>query len=98
MKLPRALIIREDGLVSAEGATLRELLGSYAGRYTVTEGSPGVLVLQSTNAAADHQAGRVIAAGEVVGKSTVLEIVSAAAQNGWRGELSVIEGEYVRRI
>jgi hypothetical protein len=98
MKLPRALIIREDGTVSAEGVTLRELLGTFAGRYTVTQGSPGMLVLQSASAMAMDPGGRVIAAGEIVGKSTVLEIVSAAAQNGWRGELSVIDGELVRRV
>lgn len=95
--LARALIIREDGTVGAEGATLRDLLGRHAGRYSVVEGSPGTLVLRSTSGG-EHSAGRVIATGEVVGKSTVLEIVSAAAQNGWRGELSVLDGELVRRI
>jgi len=97
MRLPRALIIREDGTVSAEGSTLRELLGGHAGRYSVVEGSPGMLVLQSLKAG-DESSERVVAAGEIVGKSTVLEVVSAAAQNGWRGELSVIDGDLVRRV
>jgi hypothetical protein len=97
MRLPRALIIREDGTVSAEGSTLRELLGGHAGRYSVVEGSPGMLVLQSMKPG-DETSERVVAAGEIVGKSTVLEVVSAAAQNGWRGELSVLDGGLVRRV
>jgi hypothetical protein len=97
MKAARVLVIRADGTVSAEWTTLADLLGPYAGRYRLVEGSPGTLVLQTIDPD-NQERGRVLAAGEIVSRSTVLEIVSAAAQNGWHGELAVIDDDIVRRI
>ncbi len=97
MKAPRVVVILADGVVSAEGATLAELLGSHAGRYRVVTGVPGMLVLQEDVPSGKKRV-RVLAAGEIIGKSSVLEIVSAAAQNGWRGELTVLAGDTTRRV
>lgn len=97
MKAPRVVVILADGVVSAEGATLAELLGPHAGRYRVVTGVPGMLVLQEDVPSGKKRV-RVLAAGEIIGKSSVLEIVSAAAQNGWRGELTVLAGDTTRRV
>ena len=59
MKSARVLVIRADGTVSAEWTTLAELLGPYAGRYRLVEGSPGTLVLQSVDPD-NEQRGRVL--------------------------------------
>jgi hypothetical protein len=41
---------------------------------------------------------RVLMSGEIVAKTTVLEMIGSIANNGWRGELSVLDGQHVRRM
>jgi hypothetical protein len=95
MKAARTVVIREDGSVGVEGSSARELLGPLAGRYRAVNGPPGLVILQRTEGSTSS---RVIAAGEIVGRSTVLELISAAMQNSWRGELAVIDGSATRRL
>ncbi len=96
MKLRRELVIREDGALAGVDQAGTDWLAGHAGRYRILEGSPGVLVLERSDGE-NAGPGRVLATGEIVGKTTVLELIAMIANNGWRGELSVF-GEHTRRL
>ena len=97
MKPTRELAIREDGTLAATSDAGRELLASHAGRYRVSPGAPGTLLLERVDAGGEKRA-RVLAMGEIVGKATVLELISMIMHNGWRGELSVFGAQHARRL
>lgn len=97
MKAPRELVIAQDGTLSADGTAASELLSSHAGRYRIVEGPPGVLVLERSDSAQGSRA-RVLAMGEIIGKTTMLELITMVMNNGWRGELSVFDATHTRRL
>lgn len=97
MRVPRELVVAQDGTLSADGAPARELLSSHAGRYRIVEGPPGVLVLERSDGAQGSRA-RVLAMGEIIGKTTMLELITMIMNNGWRGELSVFDATSTRRL
>src|SRR6185503_11736060 len=96
-KVTREVVIRADGTIAGVGPAAVELLVERAGRYRVTEATPGVLMLERVDTTPGKRA-RVLMSGEVVAKTTVLEMVGSIGNNGWRGELSVLDGSYVRRM
>jgi hypothetical protein len=97
MKALRELLIRDDGTIAAAPKSSNESLSRYAGRYRIVEGPPGVLLLERVGATVEPR-GRVLMMGEIVGKTTVLEIISMIMNNGWRGELCVFEASNTRRM
>jgi flagellar biosynthesis regulator FlbT len=97
MRAPREIVIAEDGTLSADGAPATELLSRHAGRYRIVEGPPGVLMLERSDGAQGNHA-RVLAMGEIIGKTTMLELITMIMNNGWRGELSVFDGAHTRRL
>jgi hypothetical protein len=96
MKPARELMIGADGTLSVTAKASSELLARHAGRYRIIEGPPGVLVLERTDGA-NAKRSRVLATGEIVGKTTVLELIGMICNNGWSGELSVF-GQSTRRL
>jgi hypothetical protein len=96
MKPSRELAIREDGTLAATTEAGSEFLARNAGRYRIRDGAPGTLVLERSDAG-DKRA-RVLAMGEIVGKTTVLELISMIMHNGWRGELTVFDGQVGRGL
>jgi hypothetical protein len=97
MRPTREVVVRADGSIVAAGATATEVLSERAGRYRLVEGPPGLLLLERIDADGSEPS-RVLASGEIVAKTTVLEMVSFIGSNGWRGELMVLDGTYVRRL
>lgn len=63
-----------------------------AGGYRLAVDAPEMLVLQRVREGSDSPPSRLLMAGEIVGKMTMLDIVSVIANANWRGELSV-DGE-----
>lgn len=96
-KVTREVVIRADGTIAGVGTAAVELLVERSGRYRLIEATPGVLMLERLDAPPGKRA-RVLMSGEVVAKTTVLELVSSIGNNGWRGELTVLDGHYVRRM
>ena len=96
-KLAREAVIRADGTVAGVGEAAVELLVERAGRYRLIEATPGVLMLERLDAPSGKRP-RVLMSGEVVAKTTVLEMVSSIGNNGWHGELTVLDGTHVRRM
>ena len=90
-------MIAADGTLTASGKAARELLGGRAGRHELIAGPPGLLLLQQVGSAGKKRS-RVVAAGEIVTKTTMLEIVSTIVNNGWQGELSIWDSTHTRRM
>jgi hypothetical protein len=97
MKPPHELVIAEDGAFTSASPTATELLAANAGRYRIVEGPPGLLLLERTGSALDKRS-RVLSMGEIVSKTTVLEMIAIITSNGWRGQLSVIDPVHTRTL
>jgi hypothetical protein len=97
MKPAREISIREDGTVSAADPSASEFLGEHAGRYRVSAGPPGTLLLERSDAPAEKRA-RVLVMGEIIGKTTLLEVIGMITNNGWRGELHILGPTHTRRL
>lgn len=97
MRPAREVVVHADGTIVAAGDSASELLSERAGRYRLVEGSPGMLVLERIDRDPNAQS-RVLVAGEILAKTTVLDMVSFVGNNGWRGELTVLDGTYTRRL
>lgn len=91
------LVIGPDGEVVVEGETLRATLAVSAGRYRLRGGDTGLLILERVGKRRKGS-GRVLMSGEIVGPSTVLEIVDAIAHHRWTGELCVLGGNGTRGL
>jgi hypothetical protein len=97
MDEPKQLIhVKADGQVVASGEQVKKRLGARAGRYLLTEGPAGLLVLRKAARGKEKNGARVLMAGEIASRSTVLEIVSMIGQAAWSGELNVY-GRVARR-
>lgn len=97
MDEPKQLIqVKADGTVVAPGGRVRKRLGAGAGRYQLLEGPPGLLMLRRIARGKEKNGARVLMAGEIVSRATVLEIVSMVGQAAWSGELTV-HGRAARR-
>lgn len=97
MRPAREVVVRADGSIVAAGASATEMLSERAGRYRLVEGPPGLLLLERIEGEGEQRS-RVLASGEIVAKTTVLDMVSFVGSNGWRGELTVLDGTYTRRL
>jgi hypothetical protein len=98
MKPGLELVIREDGGLAPANPTTGELLALRAGRYRVVEGPPGTLLLERIDGTRESRRARVLAMGEIISKTTVLEVIGMITNNGWRGELAIVEATCTRRL
>jgi hypothetical protein len=98
MDEPKQLItIKTDGSVEVPDERVKKRLGTRAGRYQLAESPTGLLVLRkSARGKEKNGATRVLMAGDIVSRSTVLEIVGMIGQAAWSGQLTVY-GKAARR-
>ena len=99
--------IGPDGCLRVLGRSMERRLRDRAGRYDLVADAPGLLVLRRIGDL-DHQAGgqgaaapvgaRVLMAGEIISRMSMLEIINVIANAGWRGDLQVIGSDDVKRI
>ncbi len=89
------VVIGPDGAIQVVGRGAERRLRDRAGRYHLVADAPGLVVLRAEPDVLGHGA-RVQMAGELIGRTAVLEIVNMIAQANWRGELHVFDGEHLR--
>jgi len=89
------IVIGEDGSVRVGRAAERRLRDR-AGGWRLSVDAPGLLILQRE--VGEQLGGRVIMAGEIRGRMTMLEVISVIANAGWRGELHVMTEDGTRRV
>jgi hypothetical protein len=86
--------IQTDGSFKVLGAAAERRLRDRAGVYRLAVDAPGLLVFREDK---DGGAGsRVAMAGELLTRTSVLEIVNVIANASWRGELFIHEDRYRR--
>lgn len=88
------LVVDPQGTVRAEPALVPRLR-ALAGRYELLTSVPGLLTLRSSDLPTDKRA-RVLLAGEIVSRMSMMEIMNIIAQANWRGDLYTIEPDLTR--
>jgi hypothetical protein len=83
------VVIESTGLMRVDGVGLETRLRSLAGRYELLVDVPG-LVMMRNDALPPEKSARVLMAGEIISRMTVMEIINIIAQANWRGELYVV--------
>lgn len=91
MSEPTDLVVVEpDGSVRVPGRGADRRLRDRPGRYRLVADANGLIVLRAeTVEGSPAGSARVLMAGEVVSRMSVLEIMNVIASAGWRGEMHV---------
>lgn len=85
------VVIGRDGSVQVSDRGAAERLQSHAGEHELVLGLPGLVVLRQPRSSREAQtATRVLMAGEIVSRMTVMEVINVIANASWRGELHVM--------
>ncbi|MFO0682667.1 MAG: DUF4388 domain-containing protein [Sandaracinus sp.] len=100
---PDLVIVEADGSVRVPGRGADRRLRDRHGRYRLVADAPGLLVLRADpdpgdGSAADKPRTRVLMAGEIVSRMTVLEMINVIASANWRGELHIYAPEGNRML
>lgn len=92
------IVVGEDGSIRV-GRGAERRLRDRPGTYALAVDAPGLLVLRRDgDAEPSATGGRVIMAGEILSKTTMLEVVNVIATSSWRGELHVHGVEGTHRV
>jgi hypothetical protein len=89
------VIVEPDGSVRVPGRVADRKLRERAGRYHLVSHAPGLLVLRG-DLEGPTQVRRVLMSGEVISRTTVLEILNMIATAAWRGEMHVFAPDATR--
>ncbi|MBX7192725.1 MAG: DUF4388 domain-containing protein [Sandaracinaceae bacterium] len=93
---PQDLVVVEpDGSVRAPGRAADRKLRERAGRYRLVTDAAGLLILRGEDSEA-APVRRVLMSGEVISRTTVLEILNMIATASWRGEMHVFAPDATR--
>lgn len=88
------VIIEPSGSIKA-GPGAERVLRASAGNYRIVTEVPGLLVLRKEASPGAPAGSRVLMAGEIVSRLTVMEVINVVATANWRGHLHVIgSGEH----
>lgn len=95
---PDLVIVEADGSVRVPGRGADRRLRDRAGRYRLVADAPGLLVLRgepepTEDGSAPPPRARVLMAGEIVSRMTVLEMLNVIASSAWRGELHLFAAD-----
>ena len=83
------VLVHPDGAVEATGEHARQNLSKCAGQYRLVNGPSGIVILRNLQEQSGIGEARVLMAGELVTKTTVLDVVSMVTSSQWVGELHV---------
>lgn len=82
------VVLEANGTVRIEGKGLESRWKRLAGRYELVTDMPGLLVLSGEHASLESRA-RVVMAGELLSRMSMMEVMGIIAQANWRGDLHV---------
>ncbi|HEY8429753.1 MAG TPA: DUF4388 domain-containing protein [Sandaracinaceae bacterium] len=87
------VVIDTDGSLRVVGRAAERRLRDRAGRYRLVADAPGLIVLrEDAQPGAGRVGTRIAMAGELLTRTSVLEVVNIVATFNWRGELHVFDG------
>lgn len=90
------ILITSEGELQLEGEDARRWLEENRGRFRMVIGAPGLLVLEKLDEGRGPH--RVPLLGEIMSRTTVLDLVSMIAQSNWRGELTLYSTDEQRSL
>lgn len=83
------LVIEANGAIRAAGKEAERRLKARPGKYQLIVDAPGLVILRGDSIA---EGTRVAMAGELLSRTSVLEVVNIISSAAWRGELHVLDG------
>ncbi len=90
MESKRLIMVEEDGDLRAFVGRPHDGMREFVGRYRPIASSSQLLILRrEAGAALDEAAGRILMAGEIFYRNTVLEVVSVIVSSRWAGTLHI---------
>ena len=92
------LKIGGDGTVRLTSTDSARALAPHAGSYRLALCLPGLVVLSRTGKDAETTRGRVVMAGEIISRMTMMEVLNVIATAQWGGELTVVGPEATRTL
>ena len=96
MSRKKLLLFGQEGELRAVVGDVRPDLRSQAGNYRILASTPELLILRRQTGDGEPAPDRVLMAGEIVERSTVLELINVIAASRWTGTLHVF-GEHANR-
>ena len=90
------VFVDPDGTMTVTGSSAMARLQTRQGEYTLVPSPPDLIILR--RATSMHSGSRVLLAGEIVERGTLLEILQFIAQANWTGELLVVDADIRRSI
>jgi Domain of unknown function (DUF4388) len=81
------VLVEPDGTLRVSGRALEQRLRAHVGAYRLATDSSGLLVLAREGRG--ESSARVLMAGELVSRTSLLELLSMVASASWRGEMHV---------
>jgi len=91
------IVVGRDGNLTVAGRSAAARLKRRAGRHLLAVDSAGLLVLRRESPGQDRGP-RVLMAGEIVSRMTMLETINVIANASWQGELHVFGAEDAWRL
>lgn len=92
------IVMGADGSIRV-GSAVEQRFRDCAGVYQVAVNAAGLIVLRREGRRNETGAGgRVIMAGEIITRMTMLEMISVVTNSNWRGELHVMGSEGTHRV
>jgi hypothetical protein len=85
-----------DGTLTVSGTETKARLQSRQGEFALVPSPPDLIILRRV--ASMHSGSRVLLAGEIVERGTLLEILQFITTANWTGELLVVHGDVRRSI
>ncbi|NOY90883.1 MAG: DUF4388 domain-containing protein [Deltaproteobacteria bacterium] len=92
------LTIGSDGTVRLRSVASARELSPHAGHYRLALTLPGLVVLARTDEAPEVERSRVMMAGEIISRMTMMEVLNVIATAHWRGELTVVGPDATRTL
>lgn len=93
------LVINADGSLEVRDPETRRRIADRAGRYRLLVDVPGLVVLREERQRhGASQPIRVVMAGEIVHRMTVMEVINVIASSNWKGELHILADEIRRTL
>lgn len=94
---PDLVVVADDGSIRPVGSEAAGRLRELRGRYRLIADAPGMLIVRAEEPQANG-ASRIMMAGEIISRTTVLEIINIVCNSGWRGELRVVSPDAARAL
>lgn len=91
------VIVADDGTIRPIGPAAAARLRELGGRYRLIADAPGMLIVRAEEPSSNGGS-RILMSGEIISRTTVLEIINVVCNSGWRGELRVIAPDAARAL